>query len=628
MVGKTLGHYEIVELLGAGGMGEVYRARDTKLERDVAIKVLPEDFASDQDRLARFEREAKLLASLNHANIATIHGLEDADGVRFIAMELVEGETLGERIARSGRIEVNEALEIARQIAEALEAAHDKGVIHRDLKPANVKVTPDGKVKVLDFGLAKVYEADGISSDISHSPTMAVATQAGVILGTAAYMSPEQARGRPLDKRTDIWAFGCVLFEMLSGEPAYDGETVSDTMAAILKEPPDWDALPDSAPAAGRRLLRRCLEKDPANRLRDVGDARIEIREALHAPAGDRSVVGRGAKPSRTALWWTAGAAFALGALASTLADVNFGQSIPPQPSPPRHLAITLSPDAPVEIETWRPSIALSPDGTRLVYVANRGGKREILLRRLGEDDAQPIPGTEDGYGPFFSPDGASRGVVAGYELKTVALSGGAAVTLARVAPVTRGATWGTDGTIVFTSNPNGGLVRLAATGEGFPEDAFATVERDPMIVEDTQTLTNANPQQGEYSHRWPTFVPGGGAVLFTVDTGSSFDNASIAVLSLNTGAKKDLFPGGTNAVYSPTGHIVFAQGGSLYAVPFDRERLELTGPRVRILDGVLTEPGGAAHFALSRDGSLVYVPGERLQPNRKLVWVDREGNV
>ena len=280
---RYLGNYEILEPLGAGGMGEVYRARDTKLDRDVAIKVLPEDFATDPERLARFEREAKLLASLNHANIAMIHGFEDSGGVRFIAMELVEGETLAERLPTSGRLEVEETLEIARQIAEALEAAHENGVIHRDLKPANVVVTPEGKVKVLDFGLAKAYEADGspseLSPDLSHSPTMAQATRTGVILGTAAYMSPEQARAKPVDKRSDIWAFGCVLYEMLSGRRAFDGETVSDTMAAILKEEPDWDLLPDGTQPALSRLIRRCVEKDPRRRLRDSGDARTELED-------------------------------------------------------------------------------------------------------------------------------------------------------------------------------------------------------------------------------------------------------------------------------------------------------------------------------------------------------------
>ncbi len=364
---RYLGNYEILEPLGAGGMGEVYRARDTTLDRDVAIKVLPEDFATDPERLARFEREAKLLASLNHANIAAIYGLGDEGDQRFIVMEVVEGETLAERVARSGRIEVDEALDIARQIAEALEAAHENGVIHRDLKPANVKITPDGKVKVLDFGLAKAYEADGSASDtsphISHSPTMMAATRTGVIMGTAAYMSPEQAKGKPLDKRTDIWAFGCVLYEMLTARNPFAGEDVSDTLASILKERPKWESLPAETPVIVRALLRRCLRKDRDRRLHDIADARIEIEEARADPYPATAGVETESRSGGNAL-----VAWSLAAIMTTvaaLAVVVGWRATDPTSSPWRGViqAPGFTPDMNGS------AIAFSPDGERLVYI-------------------------------------------------------------------------------------------------------------------------------------------------------------------------------------------------------------------------------------------------------------------
>ncbi|MDA2930045.1 protein kinase [Acidobacteria bacterium AH-259-O06] len=626
MVGETISHYHIFEKLGEGGMGEVYRAEDTKLKREVAIKVLPQQFTQDPQRLARFAREAQLLASLNHPNIAAIYGLEEADGVRFLVLELVEGVTLAERVAK-GPLPVEEALEVCCQIAEGVEAAHEKGVIHRDLKPANVKITPEGQVKVLDFGLAKAFQRETPVADISHSPTLTEEmTRSGVILGTAGYMSPEQARGKPVDKRTDIWAFGCVVYEMLSGKRTFEGEMVSDMMAVILRTEPDWDALPKKTPWKVRDLLRRCLQKDPLSRLRDIGDARIEIGEALTEPSEDSAMVKLvPGGLSQRVVSWSVAAAFALGAIVAGLTVWRITRPAPLPAAPPKHLAITLPPTAPMEIETWRPALAISPDGNRLVYVANRGGKRQLYLRQMDDQEALPIPGTEDGYSPFFSPDGESIGFFAGWELKKVSLSGGPPVTLRGVPPVTRGATWGPDDTIIFTSNPNGGFARISAIGGPLPNDAFSDA---PIRERGEQLLTSADREQGEYSHRWPEFLPGGKAVLFTVDTGGSFDNASIAVLSLESGDTKVLFPGGTNARYSPTGHIVFAQAGSLLAVPFDLERLEVTGPSVSILDGVMMEPGGAAHFTLSRDGSLVYVPGGLLVPDRKLVWVDRLGNV
>ena len=620
MIGKTLSHYKVLEKIGQGGMGEVYRAEDTNLSREVAIKVLPEQFTQDPQRLARFEREAKLLASLNHPNIAAIYGLEEADGVRFLALELVPGETLQERVSK-GPLPVEEALEVCRQIAEGVEAAHAKGVIHRDLKPANVKVTPEGKVKILDFGLAKAFEAETPVTDISQSPTLTEEmTRAGVILGTAAYMSPEQAKGEAVDKRADIFAFGCVLYELLTGRRAFQGETIAETIAAVLKSEPEWEKLPDSTPWRIKELLEDCLQKEVHNRFHDVSHVRIQINKAQKEPT-TASPIGQtiAAQPGR----WRR--AIILGSVALAGAAVGvaiWGLMRPPlsPPAPLKQVVITLPPTAPLEVETWRPAVAFSPDGTRLVYVANRGGKRQLYLRRMDRLDATPISGTEDSHSPFFSPDGQSVGFIVGSKLKKVSVSGGAPQTLALVTPVTRGVTWGSDNTIIFTSNINGGLERILAVGNTPPPDAFSD---DP-----SRALTTPDPSKGEYSHRWPQFLPGGKAVLFTIDTGGNFDEARIAVLSLETGKTEVLFDGGTNARYLPTGHIVFCRAGALLAVPFDLERLERTGDPVTVIEGILMEPGGAAHFTFSDDGSLAYVPGDMLVPDRKLVWVDRQGEV
>jgi serine/threonine-protein kinase len=625
MIGKTLSHYKVIEKIGQGGMGEVYRAEDTNLSREVAIKVLPAQFTKDPQRLARFEREAKLLASLNHPNIAAIYGLEEADGVRFLALELVPGETLQERVAK-GPLPVEEALEVCRQISEGVEAAHEKGVIHRDLKPANVKVTPEGKVKILDFGLAKAFEEEISPADMSQSPTLTEEmTRAGVILGTAAYMSPEQAKGKPVDKRADIFAFGAVLYELLTGKRTFEGETITETLASVLKSEPDWEKLPGDTPGRIKELLEDCLQKDPHDRLHDIANVRIQIKKALSEPAtvspNGQTLAGQPARWGRTiTLGLVALAGVALGAAIWSLMPLPLSP-----PAPLKRVAILLPSTAPLEVETLRPALALSPDGTRLVYVANRGGKRQLYLRQMDRLDATPIPGTEGAYSPFFSPDGQSVGFVVGYALKKVSVSGGAPQTLTDVPPVTRGASWGPDNTIIFTPDPNRGLERIIAVGDTPPLDAFSDAPRDRR---GHQMLTTPDPTKGEYSHSWPQFLPGGKAVLFTIDTGGSFDEARIGVLSLETGKVDVLFDGGTNPRYSPTGHIVFSRAGALLAVPFDLERLEQTGDPVTVVEGILMEPGGAAHFAVSDDGSLAYVPGGMLVPNRKLVWVNRQGEV
>jgi len=599
--GTQLGIYEILSAIGAGGMGEVYRARDTKLGREVAIKVLPDTFAQNPERLARFKREAKLLASLNHTNIATIHGLEESGGTHYLVMEMVPGDTLAERIQHDGAVPIEEALGICTQIAEALEHAHEKGVIHRDLKPANVKVTPEGKVKVLDFGLAKAF-AEPSASDVvdSQSPTLMTAspTMPGVILGTAAYMSPEQAKGKAIDKRTDIWAFGCVLYELLTGKMVFAGENVQEIIAGILKGEPEWDALPDNTPRGIRALLRRCLQKEARHRLRDAGDLRIQIEDSRNAPTTPI--------PSRTG--WRRALPVVLASLVVGvivgIAVWNLKPSTPPTPLPPVRFGINI----PGTDQLLADGLALSPDGANLVYVARRGGGSQLYRRSMDQLDAVPIPGTEGAELPFFSPDGQWVGFFAANStlLKKVSLAGGPPVTLSDALGFRRGASWGQDDTIVFAIDESG-LLQVSADG-GVPE---------PVTILDSD--------RGELNHRFLDILPGSKAVLFTVWTGS-LETSRIAVQSLETGERRILVDG-ANPRFAPTGHLVFARTGSLWAVPFDADRLEMTGSPVPVLEGVQVRPGGFAQFALAADGSLVYIP-VRVDSERTLVWVDRQGAV
>ncbi len=602
MVSRTVGHYRIEEKLGEGGMGVVYRATDLRLNRSVAIKFLPASCAKDPERRARFEREARLLAALDDPNIAQIHGLEDCGGETCcLVLEYVPGQTLAERLAAKS-LEMDEGLRLACGIAAALEAAHEKGIIHRDLKPANVKITPEGKIKVLDFGLAKTLLAEAAAEEASAAPTRTEETREGVIVGTAAYMSPEQARGKPLDKRTDIWSFGCVLYEILARRRPFDGETFSDFIAAILGQEPDWKALPQTIPGDVRALLRRCLQKEPQRRLRDIGDARMELEDAL-AGAGPPEVGP--AVRSRLRVAVLAGVCLLVGTAAASFVAGKIGRGAVPAVM---RFSIPLAVNEVVHPLAGS-GVAISQDGSRIVYAGNKDGRTQLYLRTLDRLEAKPLPGTVGGAAPFFSPDGQWVGFryVANRTVRKVALSGGAPLTVVG-ADAFAGATWGAHDQIILNDQYPGGLDRVPAGG-----GTLLPVTR----IEGEQRL-----------HKDPVLLPGGKAVLFTVAAAGmdSYDDAQIAVVSLATGERKVLVQGGTSAEYSPSGHLVYARNGSLLAVPFDLSRLEVTGPPVDVLDGVfMCASTGIAHFQISESGSLVYAPGRELG-DRTLVWVDRLG--
>jgi len=614
--GMRLGSYEILAPLGAGGMGEVYRARDSKLNREVALKVLPEAFAKDAERMARFHREAQVLASLNHPNIAAIHGLEESGGVRALVMELVEGPTLADRIA-PGLMPLDEALPIGRQMAEALEYAHEKGIIHRDLKPANVKLTAEGIVKVLDFGLAKALEGGTTSSDPENSPTLSLAaTQAGVILGTAAYMAPEQARGKAVDRRADIWSFGVVLYEMLTGKRLYSGETISDTLAAVLKVEPDWDALPADVPAVIRKLLRRCLTKDRRERLQAIGEARIAIEEYQSDPtgAGAAELKPAATRRRRDQLGWALAGVLAIGLIVT--APV-WWRSTQPVSQPLVRLNVDLGPEfAPggvgglVESSAagFGGSVILSPDGRRVVYTG-RGtdGKLRLYTRTFDQDQAAALGGTDDATSPFFAPDGQHVGFFAGGKLKTISVEGGGTVVLCD-APAGRGASWGDDGNIVAALGLNSGLSRVPSGG--------GTIQPATEL------------QAKETTHRWPQVLPGDHGVLFTAHAYyRDFDKASIEVQSLRTGERKTLVRGGYFGRYAPSGHLLYVRKGTLYAAPMDLNRLELTGPAALFVQDVATDTSlGFADVDFSRSGTLVYLLG-KASSKQTLVWLDSTGH-
>ena len=580
---STIAHYRIVSKLGEGGMGAVYRATDTKLNRDVAIKVIPEIFAADPDRLARFTREAQVLASLNHPNIAAIYGVEE----RALVLELVEGPTLAERIEQCP-IPLEDALPIARQIAEALEYAHERGIVHRDLKPANLKVTPEGRVKVLDFGLAKALASEIAPSDAASSPTLTMrSTVIGMIMGTAAYMSPEQAKGKPVDRRADIWAFGVVLMEMLTGRTMHLGESVTETLASVIRDAPDFSRLPAGTPTSIRRLLKRCLDKDPQRRLRDIGEARVAIDDAGSEEAPAAAPVAAAAPVRRGLPVWAVAAPLTL---AIAVLGGLLWRATRPVERPLLRFSADLGPDA---VAGTRTTAAISRDGSRLAYPVRTADGTQMLATRL-MDQSKPtiLSGTENAQDPFFSPDGQWIGFFADGHLKKVSIQGGAPNTLCDVINL-RGADWGEDGNILFGAAAYG-LSRVSESGGAAPRSL-------------------SKPERGEISHRWPQILPGGEAILFTGHgAATGFDDASIEVLSLKTGQTRIVQRGGYFGRYLPSGHLVFIHQGTLFAVPFDLSRYETRGMPAPVLDDIAGNPStGGGQLDFSRTGTLVYLSGK-----------------
>ena len=590
-VGSRLGHYDVTALIGEGGMGQVYQATDTKLNRQVALKILPEAFAADPDRLARFQREAQVLASLNHPNIAQIHGIEESEDTRALVLELVEGPTLADRIAQ-GPIPVDEALPIAEQIAETLEAAHEQGIIHRDLKPANIKVKDDGTVKVLDFGLAKAMAGETPGAGLSQSPTLtASGTRAGVILGTAAYMSPEQARGKTLDKRTDIWSFGCVLYEMLTAQPAFPGDTLSEVIAGVIKSEPEWNALPTQVPPLLGSVLRRCLAKDPKRRIRDIGDVGLAMEGAFDTTA---AVASRDPAASQRAGWRQAFPLAAVALVVGAVIGVVVWPPTRPVPAIPHVSRFSLLLPAGVSVGTpnhYR--LALSPRGTDLVFA----GTDQLYFRAMDQMEATPIPQTERASEPFYSPDGQWIGFWADGELKKVPIAGGAPVTLCAAAEPF-GATWSDDDTILFNIFQVG-IWRVPGAG-GTPE-----------------LILPVGSDGGGFPR--PQLLPGGEWIL-----SHEVPSQRAVIHSLSTGERRTLLEQARDPKYLPTGHLAFVREGTLLAVPFDANQRTISGGPVPLVERVSQDPSGMAMWAHSNDGTLVYVPASRTAG--RLVWVDQEG--
>jgi serine/threonine protein kinase len=597
LVGRQLGAFQITEVIGRGGMGIVYKGQDTRLDRIVAVKAMPGHLLADSVARARFRREAKVLASLNHPNIGVIHDiLEQSDGRVYLVLEYVPGQTLAERMACEPLV-LKEALSIGRQIAEAVWAAHEEGVIHRDLKPGNIKITPDGRAKVLDFGLAKAVIGEG-------ADRQSTITEPGRIIGTPAYMSPEQARGQEADRRTDIWSFGCVLYELLTGRPPFQGKTATDTLVQIIEHEPDWELLPLETPAAIHLLLRRCLEKDPCRRLRDIGDAELEISDTLSAPAAVPALstsAAAGVKPTVLRPLLVGIAAVVFTAIAVGLVIWSPTRSFRP---PLSRFPISLPQNQMLsEIDS---EIAVSPDGSRLVYVGGVGAIRQLFLRELDQVESRELPETKGASQPFFSPDGRSIGFQAGGELKTLSLHGGRPKTLCK-APNAAGGTWCSDGTILFSPAWSKGLWRVSVDG-GDPEQ-----------------VTAPDSKRGESGHWWPEVLPGDKVVLFTIWR-TSLNDAQVAALIRETGELRVLVTGASCARYAPTDHLLYAQSGTLVAAPFDPEKLTIGEPRP-VIEGLRQVPDcGYAPFSFSRDGLLYYVRGGEWLARRQFVWVSRNG--
>ena len=596
--GTRLGSYEVLEGIGAGGMGEVYRAHDTVLDRDVALKLVHPDFCHHPESMTRLRREARVLASLNHANVATLHELAEFGDNCGLVMELVSGETLAARLGRQ-RLTLVETLRLGAQIAAALEAAHERGVTHRDLKPANIKITTDGVVKVLDFGLAKTAATEGDTGTAS-----TLVTEQGLVLGTAPYMSPEQARGAPVDRRTDVWAFGCVLFEMLTGRLAFDGGTRSDVIAAILGKDPDWSQLPPDTPAELRRLLRRCLEKDQRQRFRDIGDVKLALEDA----ASSNATGAVGAPPNAPAApqpgraWIRAAAWLVAGALVGALAGATWRV----EPASARLSEVRFSIALPEDerlAQTELLGLAMAPAGRAIVYVAGSGNTSQLRVRALDTGATRALQGTFGAVSPFFSPDGDWVGFFADGKLKKIPIGGGTAIAICDAADGL-GGSWSASGTIVFAAATGGALQQVSADG-GTPS-----------------RVTELDLSRGEFSHRWPELLPDGDTVLFTVGTVGDWGEAEIVAQSLASGARTAVLKGGTNPRYLSSGHLAYAHDGAIWAVPFAPRNLRLNGTPARALDDVIISADGAAQFAVSRDGASVYHPRVSWS-GRRLVVVD-----
>ena len=608
--GLQLAHYRLMDKIGEGGMGVVWKALDTTLDREVAIKVLPGAFTADEDRLSRFQREARLLASLNHPAIAGIYGLHQHESVQFLAMEMVPGEDLAEILSR-GPLPLDQAISFATGIAEALEAAHQQGVVHRDLKPANVKITPEGKVKVLDFGLAKAMEASS-SSDVvnpSLSPTITSAgTVAGVILGTAAYMSPEQARGRPVDQRADVWAFGAVLYEMLTGRRMFGGETVSDSLAAVLKTEPDWQSLPATTPQAVRRLLRRCLAKDADRRLPQISAARFELHEmdgeADEPAAAIVTSQTTPASPLRFVPW-------VLVLVLAVAAGVGFFAPGNPPSRGVINLAVPFPPGLKM-LPNQMDQLAIAPDGHTLAVALTDGQQQHIYLKKMDSGKLEMIPETASANTPFYSPDSRWLGFFADGKIKKVAVAGGRPVTICDSTGNNRGVSWGEDDNIIFSPFYAEPLYSVPGTG-GVP-----------------RPVTELDMEAGDRTHRWPQVLPGAQMVMFTVgnvDSSEFYDRAHIDVQDLVTGERRTIMDGASLARYLPGGQLIFAREGFLFAVPFDMESLETTGSPVPVAENVRgARESGIVYASIAADGTLVYAEGFTGASRRQLIWRHLDG--
>ncbi len=607
--GTRLGPYEVLAKLGEGGMGEVYRASDTRLNRVVAIKALHDLFAQHPERVGRFEREAQLLASLNHPNIAAIHGLEEVQGSKYLVLEFVDGRTLAD-VLKEGALSVPEAMAIARQIADALSAAHERGIIHRDLKPGNVMVTSEGVVKVLDFGLGKAIESEP-ASETANSPTMTMAaTQAGIILGTAGYMSPEQAKGRPADKRADVWAFGCVLFEMLTGRRAFEGEDITEILAAIVRGEPDWKILPADAPAAVRELVERCLIKNRAERISDMSVVRFLLSDRTHAGStmSGPAAVAMPAARGRTVGWPVAAALVAVAMLITAGVMRFWGPgSAAPSAGAVTRLSITLPDGDRLESADELP-MAVSPDGSTVVYAAQHDGISRLYLRALSESEPKVLVGTDGAKTPFFSPNGEWIGFFAQGTLKKIAV-GGAALQPVTDAPDGRGGTWDSNDIIYFTPMNAGAIWKVSAAGGTATE--FTSLDR----------------AKGETSHRWPHVIPGQQTILFSALTGPGHDERQVVSQSLATGERHSLIQGGATPRYVKTGHLLYGNGDALFAVPWTPSQTDLAGAvPVAMAELPRLENETALAYGLSDNGTLVYLAGGPSRTLNRVVWVDHSG--